>query len=154
METNTVVWIIVAVVAVLIVAVVMVAARKARDRRRHVQAERIREEVNQESERADRREAIALEAEAKARAAHAEAEAKAAEAARLQNTAASHREAVNVTREDLEARREHADSLDPRSPDRTDAVTADEMHPDMHPGVAGEERSRAAATAQDRPRHR
>ena len=121
---NAMIWIIVAVAAIVVIAVIAVLARNARNRRRHVQAERIREEVGQETHRVEKREAYAEETEAKARAAKAEAEAKAAEAARLQQTAATHREAVTTSREDLDARRERADALDPK------ADTAEQMRPD------------------------
>ncbi|MDT7794572.1 MAG: hypothetical protein QOD59_4013, partial [Mycobacterium sp.] len=81
MATNTMIWIIVAVVVT--VGVVAVLAVLARNRRRHAQAEHIREEVGRETLRVEKREAFADETQAKARAARAEAEAKAAEAARL-----------------------------------------------------------------------
>ena len=84
MATNTLVWIIVAAVAALIVIAVL--AYLARNRRRHVQAEQIREEIAQKTQRVEKREAFADETAAKARAAQAEAEAKAAEAARLKET--------------------------------------------------------------------
>ena len=89
----------------------------ARNRRRHAQAEQIREEVGRETQRVEKREAFADETQAKARAARAEAEVKAAEAARLEETAASHRDAATTSREELEARRERADALDPKRSD-------------------------------------
>jgi FtsZ-interacting cell division protein ZipA len=109
------IWIIVAIVV--LVGVVAGLAFVARNRRRHSQAERIREEVGRESQRLEKREAFAEETAAKARAAQADAEAKAAEAARLEATAASHREAVSTSREDLDSRRERADALDPKHRD-------------------------------------
>lgn len=115
MATNTMIWIIVAIVVA--IGVVAVLAFLARNRRRHAQAERIREEVGQESQRVEKRQAFADETQAKARAAKAEAEVKAAEAARLEETAASHREAATTSREELDARREHADALDPKRSD-------------------------------------
>jgi FtsZ-interacting cell division protein ZipA len=118
---TTVVWIIVAVVAVIVVlGVVALAGRSRRNKQLHGKAERIREEVEQDSAKVARREALAEETAAKARAAQAEAEAKAAEAARLSQRAEVHRDAVATHREDLEERRSHADSIDPRvkSPDQ------------------------------------
>ncbi len=108
-------WIIIAVVAVLIVlGVLMLVGRRTRNTKMHGKAERIREEVQQESVQVDRRSALATETEARARAAQAEAEAKAAEAERLTDRAEQHRSAATSSREDLDARREHADSIDPK----------------------------------------
>ena len=115
MASNTMIWIIVAVVVA--IGVVAVLAILARNKRRHTQAERIREEVGRDTQRLEKREAFAEETEAKARAAQAEAEAKAAEAARLEGTAASHRDGATTTREELDARRERADALDPKRSD-------------------------------------
>jgi hypothetical protein len=112
MTTTT--WIIVAVVAVIVLALIAFAVRSANHKKRAAEADRIREEVHVDGQKLQRRESIAVETEAKARAAQAEAEAKAAEAARLQDRASSHREVVDSTRSDLDERREHADSLDPR----------------------------------------
>jgi hypothetical protein len=124
---TTTEWIIIAVVAVLVIVAVAFVVRSATQRKHRVQADRIREEVREEDQRLQRREAIATETEAKARAAQAEAEAKAAEAARLQNRAATHRVEVDSTREQLDERRQHADSLDPRtkrSDDQSDVTDA------------------------------
>ena len=115
MASNTMIWIIVAIIVA--IGLVAVLAFLARNRRRHAQAEHIREEVGRETKRVEKREAFADETQAKARAARAEAEAKAAEAARLEGTAASHRDAVNTSREDLDAQRERADALDPKRSD-------------------------------------
>lgn len=115
MDNNTMIWIIVAIVVA--IGIVAVLAFMARNRRRHAQAERIREEVGQESQRVEKREAFAEETQAKARAAKAEAEVKAAEAARLEEAAASHRESATASREELDARRERADALDPKRRD-------------------------------------
>jgi hypothetical protein len=112
---TTTTWIIIAVVAVLIVVLLAFVARSATNRRHRVQADRIREDVHHQSERLEKREAIAAETEAKARAAQAEAEVKAAEAARLQDSATWHREHVDSSREELNAQRDRADALDPRS---------------------------------------
>ena len=84
---TSAIWIIVAIVALLIVVGVLLMARNRRHTRLHGEAERIREEVEQESATVDRREALADETAAKARAARAEAEAKDAEATRLEERA-------------------------------------------------------------------
>ncbi|MGE2729155.1 hypothetical protein ACQI4F_06740 [Mycolicibacterium vaccae] len=111
---NTV-WIIVAVVAALIVlGVVVFLAGKARHRRRAEEADRIRQEVAEDSRRVDRQATLAQEAEARARAAQAEADAKAAEAARLSDSAASRRETLDSAREHINSRLSEADKLDPR----------------------------------------
>jgi predicted Holliday junction resolvase-like endonuclease len=112
---NTMIWIIVAIGAIVVIGVVALLARNARNQRRHVQAEQLREEIDHESHRVAKREALAEETAAKARAAKAEAEAKAAEAARLQQNADTHHEAVTTSRADLDARREHADAIDPKA---------------------------------------
>ena len=75
MTTTT--WIIVAVVAVLIFVLLAFVARGANHRRHRVQADRIREDVHEQSERVDKREAVASETEAKARAAKERDDAKA-----------------------------------------------------------------------------
>lgn len=134
---STTSWIILAVVAVVVLALVAYLIRTATQRRRAVKAERIRAEVQEESQRLDRRAAAAAETEAKARAAQAEAEAKAAEAARLQDRAASHRDEVDSTREQLDARREHADKIDPRikgtgSDDEPDRIVVDDRRGAHH----------------------
>ncbi|MET0899467.1 MAG: hypothetical protein ABWY45_16285 [Mycobacterium sp.] len=111
---NTV-WIVVAVIVVLLVLAALVfAGRSRRNKQLHTKAELIREEVEQDAVQVKRREALAEETAAKARAAQAEAEAKAAEAARLAQRADVHRDAVSTSREDLDERRAHADSIDPR----------------------------------------
>jgi hypothetical protein len=122
--TNTVVWIIVAVVVVLLlILVAALFARSARDRKHRAEADRIRDEVREQSTRVEKREAIATETDAKARAAAAEAEAKAAEAARLQDRASSHRHGAASSREHLDAELERADGIDPRL--KTDAKRGD-----------------------------
>ena len=102
-------------------------AQRASPRR----SRRLRSEIGQRTEHLEKREAVATETEAKARAAQAEAEVKAAEAARLQNTARTHREAVTTTREELDAHRERVDKLDPkRSTDEPDPGKADDVRAD------------------------
>ncbi len=63
----------------LLLAAVVLIARQSRTKRRRVEAERIREQVREETVKVERREALADETAARARAAKAEAEAKAAE---------------------------------------------------------------------------
>jgi hypothetical protein len=112
---NTTGWIVVAVVVVLLVlAAVVILGRSRRNKALHGKAEQIREDVEQESVQVRRREALAEETAAKARAAQAEAEAKAAEAKRLAERADVHRSAVASSQEELDQRRAHADSIDPR----------------------------------------
>ncbi len=123
---DTTVWIIIAVVAVLLVlAVLAFAGRSRRNKQLHGKAERIREEVEQDSVQVRRREALADETAAKARAAQAEAEAKAAEARRLADRADLHRDAVATSREELDERRAHADSIDPRVKAKDQPVAED-----------------------------
>jgi FtsZ-interacting cell division protein ZipA len=115
MDTTTIVGIVVAVVlALLILAVLVWALRSRAEQRRHAEAQRIREQVDQVSQQVQRREAFADETETKARAAQAEADAKAAEAARLQQRAQDHRSNVTDARHALDEQRAHADSIDPR----------------------------------------
>lgn len=114
MATNTIVWIVVAVIAaVIVIGALAWFARNKQTSRRHAQAEEIREQVLEEHVEVQRREALAEETAAKARAAQAEAEAKAAEAQRLQENAEKHRTEAASHREDLDQRWSHADDLDP-----------------------------------------
>jgi FtsZ-interacting cell division protein ZipA len=133
MTTSNIVWLVVAVVvAVLLLATLVIVTR----RRRHLKAEGIRQEARVETSRVERREALAEETAAKARAAQAEAEVKAAEAARLQQRAASHQSEAASSREDLDERWKHADSIDPKAKARQDAA----RHED---GRSGESRDAA-----------
>jgi peptidoglycan hydrolase CwlO-like protein len=129
MESNAVIWIVVAVAVIVVIGFV---AWTVRNSRRRAEAERLRGEIGQRSEHLEKREAVAAETEAKAKAAQAEAEAKAAEAARLQNTARTHRESVDASREELDAHRERVDQLDPKgSTAETAPGKADEVRADM-----------------------
>jgi DNA anti-recombination protein RmuC len=122
---DNVVWMIIAVaVAILLIAAVVFIARQSRTKKRRVEAERIREQVRDETAKLERREALADETAARARAAKAEAEAKAAEAARLEERAAPHQSEVTASREELNKRWEHADRLNPAA--RTDNGTAED----------------------------
>ena len=116
MTTSNIVWLVVAVVvAVLLLGALIVVTRRMSNRRRHLRAEGIREQARAETDRLERREALAQETAAKARAAQAEAEVKAAEAARLQERAAAHQSQVATSREELDGRWKHADSIDPKA---------------------------------------
>ena len=134
MATNTTLWIVVAIVAaVLVLGALAWAGRNRRNRKLHGEAERIRGEVEQESAQVARREALAEETAAKARAAKAEADVKAAEAARLEERALSHRSSVDTSRDDLDERRAHADSIDPRvKADKTDQAELTDQDPSAH----------------------
>ncbi len=114
-NTATTVGIVVAVVfGLLIICVLVWALRSRSERRRHLEAEQIRERVDGVSQQLQRREALADETETKARAAQAAADAKVAEAARLQQRAESHRTDLADARQELDDQRAHADSIDPR----------------------------------------
>ncbi|MCP9272461.1 hypothetical protein [Mycolicibacterium arenosum] len=112
-DTNTI-WIIAAALVALVVVIGLVLiARNKRTQSRRDEAQRLRAELDAESQQVAKRQALAEETDARARAAAAEAEAKAAEARRLSERAASHQETVATHREDLDERRKHIDSLDP-----------------------------------------
>jgi hypothetical protein len=115
-----------------VIALIAFLARSARNKRRHAKAEELRHEIGQKSGHVEKREAIATETEARARAAQAEAEVKAAEAARLQDTARTHRDAATTSREELDSHRERADALDPHTSQdqqtRSDATVADQQN--------------------------
>jgi uncharacterized protein HemX len=114
MTTQDTAWIVAAVIAAIIVIVgLALVARKRSNEKRRVEAQSLREEIEVETTKVDKRQALAAETDARARAAEAEAEAKAAEAQRLRERASSHSESVAATREELDERRRHADSLDP-----------------------------------------
>lgn len=112
MDTKTIIWIVVAVVALIVLGIVLWGGRRRELTHRHAQAEEMREQLRHEDAEVRHQESIAAETEARARAAQAEADAKAAEAARLQHAAQGHRSDVESDRERLEQRRAHADSLD------------------------------------------
>lgn len=112
MDTKTIIWIVVAVVALVLLGVALWAGRRRELIHRHAEAEELRERLRREDSEVRQRESIAAETEARARAAQAEADAKAAEATRLQHAAQGHRSDVESGRERLEQQRAHADSLD------------------------------------------
>jgi FtsZ-interacting cell division protein ZipA len=122
MDSTTVVWIVAVVAALIVIAALVFAARKRRNEHRHVEAERMREDITTHTAKVDKRQALGDETAARARAAEAEAEAKAAEAARLKDRAAGHHEAVAASREDIDERRRRADELDPKTRAQDDAA--------------------------------
>jgi FtsZ-interacting cell division protein ZipA len=136
MDSTTVVWIVAAIAAVIVIAALVFAARSRRNRHRHVEAERIRDDLTTHTAKVDKRQALADETTARARAAEAEAEAKAAEAARLKERAADHHEAVATSREDIEERRRHADKLDPKT--RVEDEPAQRDEPGRHEAATQE----------------
>lgn len=141
--STTTSWIVAAVVALLALTVLVIVVSKAGNRRRHRQAEEIREQAKIETGRVERREALAQETAAKARAAQAEAEVKAAEAARLQEQAATHQSHAATSREQLQEQWDRAESMDPKTAkQKRDAVNAD-----RGPAPAWGEESTDAATA-------
>jgi hypothetical protein len=139
-------------VAVIIIAALVLAARKRRDARRHVEAERIRDDITTHTAKVDKREALADETAARARAAKAEAEAKAAEAARLADQAESHRGAVAETREDIEERRRQADHLDPKTKVRDDAEPDAVTYDDTQRDASAQEAAAQEAARRDAQR--
>jgi len=70
MDSNSVLWIVIAaVVAIAVIAVVVFFTRKAGNRRKQQQADQLRAEVEHDSARVNRQASLVEEAEAKARAA-------------------------------------------------------------------------------------
>lgn len=112
MDTKTIIWIVIAVIALAALGVLLWDGRRRQEAHRHAQAEEMRERLRHEDTEVRQRESIAAETEARAQAARAEAEVKAAEAARLQQRAEIHRSEVAATREELQKRHGDADALD------------------------------------------
>ena len=145
MDSNSVLWIVIAaVVAIAVIAVVVFFTRKAGNRCKQQQADQLRAEVEHDSARVNRQASLVEEAEAKARAAQAEAEAKAAEASRLADTASTRRDALSSSQDELASRRAHADKLDPR-------VKSDGTRKDGETDLTAET---AGDSAVDAPTHR
>lgn len=130
MDSTSVVWIVVAVAAVIVIAALVFAALNARKKRRHVEAERIREDVSMHTAKVEKRQALADETAARARAAEAEAEAKAAEAARLKERAGEHHEEIAASREEIDERSRHADKLDPNTRVHDDPAQQEAAQPE------------------------
>jgi FtsZ-interacting cell division protein ZipA len=131
MATSTIVLIVIAaVVAILLIAGLTWVARNKRNQHRHVEADKIRQDAQQETLHVKQREALAEETAAKARAAQAEADVKAAQASGLQQQAAVHRGEAVTSREHLNEQWDRADTLDPASPTSdTSAAAHDEPRP-------------------------
>jgi len=132
MATSTIILIIAAaVLAVLLIAALTWVARNKRNRQRHVQADRIREDARHETLLVNQQEALADETAAKARAAQAEADVNAAQAAGLQQQAAVHRGEAVTSRDHLNKQWDRADTLDPASRAASDTRSAahDEPQP-------------------------
>ena len=117
MATNTTVLIIVvaAFAAILLIAGLTWVARNKRHQKRHVEADKIREDARHETLLVNQQEALADETAAKARAAQAEADVNAAQAAGLQQQAAVHRGEAATSRDHLNKQWDRADTLDPAS---------------------------------------
>jgi FtsZ-interacting cell division protein ZipA len=131
MVTSTTVLIIVAAVAaVLLIAGLIWVARNSRNRQRHVEAEKIRDDARHETLLVKQQEALADETAAKARAAQAEADVNAAQASGLQQQAAVQRGEAVTSRDHLNKQWDRADTLDPASPaSDTRAAVHDEPQP-------------------------
>lgn len=149
--TNTVVWIIVAVVVVAILALGTWALLRRRTEHHRGEAADIRDKARDTSYEVGQREALAEETAAKARVAAAEADVKAAEATRLQQRAAAHTSDAAASREELNKDWERADAIDPdyesteaESPERPRA-------PETH---RGSETARPAADRLSNPNER
>ncbi|MEO6794730.1 MAG: hypothetical protein ABI253_16855 [Mycobacterium sp.] len=114
MATNTIVLIVIAVIAALVVlAVIGWAMRNKRAEARRGEARSIRDKAGEHSHEVGQREALADETAAKSRAAQAEAEAMAARAAGLQHQAEQrHSDAVDARRE-VNQEYDRADKVDP-----------------------------------------
>ncbi len=128
--STTVVIVVAAVVAILLIAGLTWVARNKRNQHHRVEADKIRQDAQQETLHVKQREALAEETAAKARAAQAEADVKAAQAAGLQQQAAVHRGEAVTSRDHLNEQWDRADTLDPASP-ASDArgVSHDESQP-------------------------
>ena len=113
----------VAAVAILI-ALGWVLVNKRTQRRRHVKAEKIRNEAKDETLQVKQREALAEETAAKARAAQADADVKAAQASGLEQQAAAHRNEAKTSRDRLDEEWDRADALDPPSQPPEEAKSA------------------------------
>jgi FtsZ-interacting cell division protein ZipA len=131
MATSTIVLIVIAaVVAILLIAGLTWVARNKRNHHRHVEADNIREDAQQETLHVKQREALAEETAAKARAAQAEADVKTAQASGLQQQAAVHRGEAVTSRDHLNEQWDRADTLDPTSPaSDTRAAAHDQPQP-------------------------
>src|ERR1700684_1732379 len=132
MATSTTILIIVvaAVAAILLIAGLTWVARNKRGQRRHVEADKIREDARHETLLVKQQEALADETAAKARAAQAEADVNAAQASGLQQQAAVTRSKAASSRDHLTKKGDPAATLDPASPaSDTRSAAHDEPQP-------------------------
>ena len=147
MSNNQIAWIVIAAVAVVLIVVLILVARRAALHRRQRQAEQIRQEAGVQTEKVERREALAAETAAKARAAQAEADAKAAEAARLQSRAGAHQNEAATSREEVQKQWDRADKVDPRV-DADRSAATEQSGSERDTAVSGQQ-----PTDADLPRH-
>ncbi|WP_166906947.1 hypothetical protein [Mycobacterium sp. DL440] len=133
MATSSIVLIILVVLAAaLLIAALAWVARNKRNQHRHVAAEEIREAANDETREVRQREARADETAARARAAQAESDVKAAQAAGLQQQAATHRSEAATSRHELNEQWDRADTMDPASETPEAPRTADRKEHQDH----------------------
>lgn len=111
---------------VIVIALGWVLANKRTQRRRHVKAEKIRDDAKNETLHVKQREALAEETAAKARAAQADADVKAAQASALEQQAEAHRNEAKTSRDRLDKQWDRADALDPSSPTPEEAQSPEE----------------------------
>ncbi|EYR63701.1 hypothetical protein N866_18765 [Actinotalea ferrariae CF5-4] len=124
METETIVWIVVAVlVLALIIGLALWWSRRSSGRRvdkQRQEAADLRRQAEAEKVDLQRREAEAQRLDAHARLAQAEADTRSAEAARLQAQARERSDELSGPREDVQERLRRADELDPDRPTAAD----------------------------------
>ena len=122
MSTGMIIPIAFFAVAIILILVALgwVVVNK-RQRRRQIEAEKIRDQAKEETLQVSQREALAEETAAKARVVQADAEVKAAQASGLQQQAAAHRSEAGTSRDRLNEQWDRAETLDPatRTPEAT-----------------------------------
>lgn len=111
--STTLLIVVVALAALLLVVALAWVARNKRNQHRHAEAETIRDQATEETVHVKRQEALADETAARARAAQAEADVNAAQAAGLEQQAATHRTEATTSRGKLNEQWGRADKLDP-----------------------------------------
>ncbi|CAM3933466.1 hypothetical protein [Smaragdicoccus niigatensis] len=129
MDTSTLVWLAVVVIAGILLGVGSALASRRSIAKRHSEADIIRDRATQQERQATEREALADEAAANARAMQAQAEAKAAIAARLHHGAEMRREEAVSARAEVDGEFERADKIDPavKSADSRDDGATDKF---------------------------
>jgi type II secretory pathway pseudopilin PulG len=114
MESNTLLWIIVAVVVIAVIAAVVITrGRKRRAETQRTEAAQLRDTSADHHLKLQEHEASAAQAEAEARRVRAEADQRAAEAKRLEVEAQRRDQDRGSAREEHEATLRRADALDP-----------------------------------------